>query len=71
MAKRDSFPEFYFGVKCASCGRAIPFVRDPEHGLTALVFYGDPILRLRCPLCEHEADYRTGQVARFREEQTG
>jgi hypothetical protein len=71
MAKTDHFPGFYLGVKCASCKKPIPFVRDPEHGLTALEFDGDPILRLRCPHCHVQSDYHKGQVERYREEQTG
>ena len=65
----NAFSGFFFGVVCASCQRPIPFVRDPEHGLTALVFEGDPILRLQCPHCQHQTDYRKGQVVRLREEQ--
>ena len=66
----EKFLNAYHGVRCGACQKPIPFQRDPTHGLTPVVFEG-AMLRMRCPHCQNQADYRTAQVERFRVEQTG
>jgi hypothetical protein len=69
MATGAQFPGSFFGLRCASCQKPIPFLRDPEPGLTNLVFEGNPVLRLICPHRNRPADYHKGQVERFWEAQ--
>ena len=54
--------EDYFGVECAACKTPIPIFE--AHGKD-IKFAGPGKFKIKCPTCQHEALYGTGDMQRF------